>query len=261
VRPLFFRKLATTLERRILRGATGIVFVSSRFKRDCEVAHGALPPSVVSPNCADGDVFDPKRFQRDTVRQTLGIETDAVVVGYVGAFVLWHGVHWYVDAISERIRENPKLILLMVGDGRAYEQVRETVVSRGLADRVLLPGRVSHERVPEVMSAMDFAVLPDSNEFGSPMKLFEFMAMGVPVLAPDLPPIAEVIEDGQTGWLFPRRDVEACIDATMSMANDPTSVRAVGKRARARVLERHQWTHNAREIVRLAGRSPRGTEE
>jgi glycosyltransferase involved in cell wall biosynthesis len=253
VRPLVLRSLATRMEGWILRKATGLVFVSTQFEKDCRGVHGALPPSVVSPNCADAHLFDPSRFDKAAVRAKLRIGPEMMVAGYVGHFVPWHGVQWFVDEIVGRMKESPRLLLLLVGDGGVYEDVRRKVHESGQADRILLPGRVPHSQVPEMMAAMDFAVLPDSNVFGSPMKLFEFMAMGVPVVAPALPPIAEVIEHGKTGWLFPPRNARICVDTTLAVARARESLSAAGRKAREQVLRRHQWVHNARAILSLTG--------
>jgi glycosyltransferase involved in cell wall biosynthesis len=96
-------------------------------------------------------------------------------------------------------------------------------------------------------------VLPDSNEYGSPMKLFEKMAMAVAVVAPDYDPIAEVVDDGRTGWLFPRRRLDACVDAVLALAGpDRARERArVGAAARDYIRAERQWRNNAQQLLAL----------
>ena len=98
---------------------------------------------------------------------------------------------------------------------------------------------------------MDYAFLPDSNEYGSPMKLFELMAMGVAVVAPDYDPVAEVIADGATGWLFPRKRLDACVDRVLALADNPGERERVGAAARAYIERERRWRNNAEQLLSL----------
>ena len=98
---------------------------------------------------------------------------------------------------------------------------------------------------------MDYAVLPDSNQYGSPMKLFEFMAMGVAMVAPDYAPIAEVINDGRTGWLFSRRRTDLCVQRVVDLAMQADERRRVGAAAREYIVRERQWRNNAEQLLTL----------
>jgi glycosyltransferase involved in cell wall biosynthesis len=166
-------------------------------------------------------------------------------------FAHWHGLERFVDRIAERLDRSPALTLLLLGDGKAWPALKALVDARGLADRIRLPGRVPHAEMPRWIACMDFAVLPDSNEYGSPMKLFEFMAMGVGVVAPDYEPVREVVEDGVTGWLFPQKDVERCVELVLERSLDGDGCRRVGEAAR-RYIEAHRtWRRNAEQLLTL----------
>jgi glycosyltransferase involved in cell wall biosynthesis len=116
---------------------------------------------------------------------------------------------------------------------------------------VLLPGRVAHDEIASWIACMDYAVLPDSNQYGSPMKLFEQMAMGVAVVAPDYAPVAEVIDDGRTGWLFPRRQTDACVQRVLDLATQTEERRRVGAAARDYIARERQWRNNAEQLLTL----------
>ena len=253
VRPLHLKALARRIERWCLTRATGIVFISTRFRDTLAAHYGALPPTVVSPNAVDAR-FDPRAWDREALRRRHGFDGQ-VVCGHIGAFAHWHGLPAFVDAILDRLADVPALTLLLVGDGADLPAVRREVEARGLGDRVRLPGRVPHRSIPEWISCMDYAFLPDSNEYGSPMKLFELMAMGVAVVAPDYDPVAEVIDDGASGWLFPRRDLHACADRVLALAGNPGERERVGAAARTYIERERRWRNNAEQLLSLLPRA------
>jgi glycosyltransferase involved in cell wall biosynthesis len=98
---------------------------------------------------------------------------------------------------------------------------------------------------------MDYAVLPDSNQYGSPMKLFEQMAMGVAVVAPDYAPVAEVSADGHTGWLFPHGQTEICVQRVLDLAMREDERRRIGGAARDYIVRERQWRNNAEQLLTL----------
>ncbi|MGE7136584.1 glycosyltransferase family 4 protein [Luteibacter sp. NPDC031894] len=250
VRPLAMRKLARRIEGWCFRNATGLVFISTYFRDIAAEAYGAVAPSVVSPNAVDLPRFDPSRFDRDRLRAERGL-TGRTVCGHIGVFAHWHGVDGFVEAIAHRLESVPDLALVFVGDGKTLPAVRELIAARGLSDRVLLPGRVPHDEVASWIACMDYAVLPNSNHYGSPMKLFEFMGMGVAVVAPDYAPVAEVIADGRTGWLFPRGDAAACVERVLELALKADERRRVGDAARDYIASERQWRNNAEQLLTL----------
>ena len=250
VRPLFLKSLARRIERWCMQNATGLVFISSYFRDLARETYGTIAPSVVSPNAADAVRFDPALFDRAALRREQGIGNE-VVCGYVGAFVHWHGVAEFVARIAPHIAKRRDFRLLFVGGGVDLAAVQATIDEHGIADRVLLPGRVEHADIPRWIACMDFAVLPNSNEYGSPMKLFEFMAMGIGVVAPDYQPIAEVIADEKTGWLFPKGDIERGVECVLEVAGSRTQQIMIGRGARDYILRERQWRTNAEQLLSL----------
>ncbi|MGY3038768.1 glycosyltransferase involved in cell wall biosynthesis [Rhodanobacter sp. TND4EL1] len=250
VRPLYLKRLARRIEGWCLRRCSGLVFISGYFRLQATDAYGDIAPSVISPNAADLAHFDPTRFDRPRLRAERGL-TDRVVCGHIGAFAHWHGVNGFVDAISQRLAEVPNLALVLVGDGVTLPAIRALAAERGLADRILMPGRVAHDEIASWIACMDYSVLPDSNQYGSPMKLFELMAMGVAVVAPDYAPVAEVIEDGRTGWLFPRKQTDNCVQHVLDLALQADERRRIGAAARDYIVRERQWRNNAEQLLTL----------
>jgi len=133
------------------------------------------------------------------------------------------------------------------------ENLKHTVCRLGMESAVILPGPVPRDDVPAYIDAMDICVLPDSNAFGSPIALFEFMAMGKPCVVPDLGPMRDVLEDNVTGIMFPHADYPALRKALLRFVEDPALRIQIGARAKQTVFKRHTWAANAHFVVQLAG--------
>ena len=250
VRPLYLRKLARLFEAWAFRNANGLVFISSYFKDQAMENYRDMAPAIVLPNGADTDKFNANLYDREKIRKSLGIE-DKMVCGYVGAFVYWHGIDWFANKVIPIIKQHPNLVLLLVGDGVCYKEIMNQVVENNVEQQVILTGRVDHEKVPYYIAAMDYGILPDSNQYGSPMKLFEFMAMGKAMVSPAFPPIAEVVRDGETGWLFEPGDQQACVDLVLKLAEEEASIKEVGNNAQHYIERNRQWKHNVESVFDL----------
>lgn len=257
---LAMKPLARWFERRIFRGAAGIAAVSG-YLREQAIRTGASPERVcVTPNAVELERFNPETARGSELRKKLGWEGCAVI-GFVGSFARWHGVDLLIRAFAALARDYPEARLLLVGDGAELEPSRALTSELRIADRVHFAGRVSHSEVPDAISAMDVGVMPASNVFGSPMKVFEYMAMGKPALGPRLGPLEEAITHGKEGFLFEPGSVDGLTECLRALLEDPDLRREMGRAARNRVVTRHLWVHNAEAVVALlpgADRVPAG---
>jgi len=253
-RSRLLRPLALAAERFVLRRARVVAAVSSVLSRQV-VGRGIAPERVITiPNA-----IDPERFRGEisgaAVRSQYGLD-GVRVVGFTGAFFPWHGVGFLLDVLRELMREIPDTAALLVGDGPERAALEERVRESGLESRVRFAGWVGHENLPGHVAAFDIAVMPDSNEYGSPMKIYEYMAMGKPVVAPRLGPLEDGIVDGETGILFPRRDAAALRAALEKLLRDDRLRAGMGARARDHVLAKHTWDRNAARILEVLGTTP-----
>ncbi|MEX8517307.1 MAG: glycosyltransferase [Leptothrix sp. (in: b-proteobacteria)] len=250
VRPLFFLKLATLIERWVLSKASGLVFVSGVFHDRVEQALGVrIAPTIISHNAANIDKFSFTKEQRDSTRAKYQIKEGEVVCGYLGAFVPWHAIDQFVYRIAEHLKANAHLKLLLVGDGATFPEVTKFVEERGLGSQVLLTGRVGHDQVPGLLAAMDMAVLPSAGDYTSPVKLFEFMACGIAPIAPNFIPIQEVLKENQTGWMFPHGDLDAAMNMVLQKSGDAVNLKRVGTAARAYIKAERQWRNNILQLM------------
>jgi glycosyltransferase involved in cell wall biosynthesis len=251
VRPIFLRSLAKHIEEWCFTNATGLVFISTYFQELSQTHYSNIAPSIVCPNAADPEYFDPSKYEKESVKSTLGL-TDKIVCGYVGAFVKWHGIVWFIEEIAPQLKKHPHLSILLVGDGVCYPDIIALVEKYNLQDQIVLTGKVEHKDVPKYVSAMDFGILPDSNLYGSSMKHFEFMSMACGMVVPAFEPMKEVVTDKENSWLFEIGNKQQCVDAVLSLSQDVEHLTAVGINARNYIINERQWLHNAKSILGLA---------
>jgi glycosyltransferase involved in cell wall biosynthesis len=249
-RGLIMERLARRIDAWVFSRADHILCVS-RVLADEVQQRGANPERVhVLPNA-----IDPKRFLSSgagqSLRARLGLE-GSIVIGHVGLFYRWDRLDALIEVGKSIRTQHPEIKVLLVGDGPEMENLKQTACRLGMENAVILPGPVPRDEVPAYIDAMDICVLPDSNAFGSPIALFEFMAMGKPCVVPDLGPMRDVIEDNLTGIMFPHADYGALEKALLRFVEDSALRIQVGSRSRQTVLRRHTWAANARFIVQLA---------
>jgi glycosyltransferase involved in cell wall biosynthesis len=230
--------------------ADACVVVSSRL-RELLLESGVEDARViVLPNAADPAKFDPRR-RAEELRAALGL-TGRLVVGFTGRFHRWHGLQLLVDTFEEIADREPAVAYLLVGDGPTRPEIAALAETRGWQGRVILPGSVHHDKVPDYVALFDVAVMPHSNDYGSPMKIAEYMAAGKAVVAPRLGPIEDMVRDGHTGVLFDPGDVQALGAAVAGLLSDPERRRAVGQAARQEVERALNWDVVAARVLALA---------
>jgi glycosyltransferase involved in cell wall biosynthesis len=181
----------------------------------------------------------------------LGLD-GSTVIGHVGLFYRWDRLDVLIEVAKSIRGRHPNVKVLLVGDGPEMEHLRQTAFRLGMEREVIFSGPVPRDDVPAYIDAMDICVLPDSNAFGSPIALFEFMAMGKPCVVPDLGPMRDVIDDNVTGIMFPQGDYAALERTLLRLVEDSALRNQVGAQAKQAVFKRHTWAANARSVVRLA---------
>jgi glycosyltransferase involved in cell wall biosynthesis len=243
--------LARWIGRQTFRRADEILTVSPLLQRIVLARGGRAGHVHVVPNA-----IDPARFSHphgEYVRARLGF-TDARVVGFVGWFDRWDRLDRLIELVQELHQRDPSVRLLVVGDGVGRRELSERIAHEGLEPFFVLSGPISRAAVPDYIDAMDVCVLPDATEFCSPLVLFEFMALGKPVVAPDAEPIRGVLAHGSTGWIFDRADRSALRAGVERLLLDPVLSRRIGAAARLDVFEHHTWDAIAAMVAQLAVR-------
>ena len=220
------------------------------------LAAGVAPERVlVVPNAIDPRRFDPQRGGT-ALRRELGIE-DRLVIGFTGFVREWHGLDRVVRFLAGHERRD--LQLLIVGEGPHCGELRRLAAELGVQDRVRITGVVERAAMPDYIATFDIAVQPDVVPYASPLKLFEYMAMGRPIMAPDRPNIREVLDDDSAVFFDPEQET-AFAGALARLVDDAALRHRLGAAARRQIQDLGlRWCDNARRVVeegaRLCGRS------
>lgn len=239
---------AAQIERTQFMAASAISAVSQAL-RDYLIEQGAPAERVhVLPNGVDPQRFHPA-VRGGAVRDRLGLN-DRIVIGFVGRPRPWHDLETLCAAFARLYASDPRYHLLLVGEPPAM--LPEIIAERGLRQAVTLTGPVAHDEVPYYIAAMDVAVSPHpplADFYFSPLKLFEYLACGVPTVAANIGQPAAIIRDGETGYLYPPGDAEALAERIRSLIARPDHAREIAWNGAVSVLERYTWQGNARTVI------------
>jgi glycosyltransferase involved in cell wall biosynthesis len=177
------------------------------------------------------------------------------VIGFVGSLKPWHGTETLLAAFQRLHASDASTHLLIVGDGPEREALETSAQALGLRGAITFTGNVSHQAIPHYLAAMDITVapyVPNENFYFSPIKIFEYMAMGRPVVAGSIGQVQEIIAEGETGLLYEPGNVAQLTMALTKLARDAQLCRRLGANARTWVQKERTWENNAQQVVEIA---------
>ncbi len=204
---------------------------------------------VVIPNGVDRVKFG-RQPARDPAKQLLGLE-GRLVLGFTGFLREWHKLEQVVDWISDHPGPSQRH-LLITGDGPARQAVERRAKERHISHAVTITGVVAREEVSRYVAAYDVALQPAVVAYASPLKLFEYLALGCAILAPSTPNICEVLSDGDNALLFDPADDSSFSSALQRICDDDSLRKRLGENARLTIEKGHYtWDHNALQVIQL----------
>ena len=233
--------LAARLEAYVWRSAEKVLAVTGVLKRMVEQAGVPANRIEIVPNG-----IDPAEFAAAPRRAQHG---GRVVLGFVGFVRDWHGLDGVIAAMATA-RDAAPMDLVVVGDGPARAALERQAAASGLADRVRFTGLQGREEIPALVAGFDVALQPRVVDYASPLKIFEYMAAGRAIVAPDQENIREILSDGETALLFDPSRPEAMWQAILRLAGDADLRHRLGAAAAAEIARRDlTWSGNARRVV------------
>jgi glycosyltransferase involved in cell wall biosynthesis len=249
-RPQSYPRLCARFERMLFRNCTAIHTVSSELKRMI-LKQGVQADRVhVVPNALDVDKVSPRA--KSAVLLDQYDLAGKFLLGFAGWFDEWDRLDFFVDVFRRLRTHHTDLRLILIGDGPVVVAVKRKIADYGLQQDVVFTGPVPRAQIYDYLSLMDIAVLPHSNNFGSPVVMFEFMGLKIPLVAPRLPPIEDVHADGVTALLFDPLDVETCARAIDRFIESPELREKISGSALLKLRNDHTWKQNAALILHSA---------
>jgi glycosyltransferase involved in cell wall biosynthesis len=242
--------VARRLERLVWRSADR-VFVVTRVLAEIAAAAGVPDERItVTPNGIDPEVFAAQPY-----RARPGA---AITIGFVGFVRDWHGLDGVIAGLAAEPAD-PPIRLIIAGDGPVRSALERQAAALGIAAHVHFAGFQPRQAMPDLIRRFDIALQPRAVPYASPLKLFEYMACGCAIVAPDQPNIREILTNGVDALLFDPDDPQALWRAIRRLARDPELRERLGEGARHTLVARNlTWQGNALRITAAAAQSADG---
>jgi glycosyltransferase involved in cell wall biosynthesis len=247
---MLLSSLARRLEFQAYRDCDLLVCVTPTL-RNIMIREAKIPPEkiIVVPNGVDTQFFDPSRYKPRRL-------TNLFTVGFVGRLNTWQGVELLIDAIAElRDEKGAEIALTVVGDGVMRGSWSALAERRGIAAH--FAGQVPFNEVPRYISGFDVGfsgqvLLKSGFMYHSPLKIYEYLAMGKPVIASAFDDARLTLREGDTGFLFApgnKSDLKRALFAAFQKRHQLTEI---GYRARLCAERSHSWQARVAQVMRVA---------
>ncbi len=200
-------------------------------------------------DAVDTSLFHP--IEKDQARKELKLDPRHTYIGFVGSLCAWHGLEYLFHAAPEIISRNGNIRFLIVGDGEMRNPLEKLSRELGIGEYIIWTGFVSYEQIPRYISAFDLCIaffkMIRSN-YGSPMKVFEYLSCERPVVASNCPEYGEFVESIDAGISVDHEKTEELAQRITDLLADPERAVKMGKSGRQAILEKHRWENRAKEF-------------
>lgn len=203
------------------------------------------------PNC-----IDPERFTPSDMRSI-----EANCIGYAGALATYEGLDTLVDAVNILVRRGHDVQVRLVGDGEARIGLERQAERLGLSRHIQFLGKVSPTSAREILASCALVCIPRKPfkvcEIVPPIKMVEAMAMGKPVIVPDLPVFRDELGEDPAGWFFRAGDAVSLADTIAAALGDTSALAVMSQRAREYAVSRRNWQMYVQGVAESVGKLER----
>jgi glycosyltransferase involved in cell wall biosynthesis len=234
------------------RFCDGITVTSSAMKREMCRGFGIDPVKIgvvtvgVSTNLFDGERY---RVVSEQLRKQFNLHGKFIVM-YHGFLDSTRGLQEAIEAIAEL--NHSDIVFFILGSGPFEEQLMHLIAEKGVKDSILIHKPVHYMDVPKFLSICDVGIVPwpvrSYHYVNSPLKLLEYLSMGKPVIATDVPFVKEVLNNDDFGILIPSNSPDNISIALMSMYNNRETLDEKGKKGRAIVEQHYGYSAKSKDI-------------
>lgn len=242
---------AKVLERFSIRFADLVIVVVDEQKE--RLLDLGVPENKISVimNTVVLEIFNEKTISQELYSELLSIYENKFIISYIGGFNKGRGIDILINAIPHVIEIIKNAHLLLVGDGRIKEDLEKLTENLGISDNVSFVGWIELANVPTYIAVSDVCVIPNYTnphiDTTIPHKLFQYMAMGKPIVSTDARPIKRIIESEQCGIIVPAGDADAMAEAIIEL-NDKILAKTYAKNGNRSVLDNYNWNITSHEL-------------
>jgi len=224
-----------------------VLTVSTHLAEHLEI-HKLAKKRSVTPNAIR--VGQHEESTLDVTRLSLSIDESAVLLGFVGSIFPWHGVDLVIDAVAHLQKKERRVQAVIVGDGAILEELYSLTQLHQLDSVIHFVGAVPQRDTFMYTQLCDILIMPKSNAYGSPVKIFEYGLSQKPCIVPNTLPVTEVFEHGRDGWVVDSTS-DAIVSAIESIIDSPEKAEKCAKHWHDKVISKHTWQSNA--VTALSG--------
>lgn len=234
-----------------LRYAKKVFVVSSALKKYfLDDFHPLESKLIVIPNSVNPQKIRIDSSLREELKQQYSITDETIIIGFVGSIFPYHGVDLLIEAFAKVFKKysHKKMKLMIVGDGYLLGELKHLAEELSIGEHVIFTDSVEHDTVFTYIDLIDICVMAKSNWYGSPVKIFEYGAMGKAIIAPDVIPVKDVMTNEVDGLLVPPNE-EKISEAMMRLIDSADLRTALGNNFRKKVLKNHTWNNTTGKIL------------
>ena len=254
IRGQFFLRLCSRIEKYVFHQAVLVVTVSDFLNREvCRKVNQHKTKVVTIPNGVPL-AWSKRKISLNEVaflRKKYKLQGKKVIC-FVGGLVHWHNFDLLLQAVKKTQNTLENVVLVFIGHGALKNYIKERAYELAFQpDSILFVGKVLHSDIPSYLKMSDVAVIPETNDFRSPIKMFEYMAMGLPVVAPEKPAIKAVISHGRDGLLFEPGNYLSLSEMLLQCLSNVEFSKQLGLNGQKKIFQNYTWEKHATHILRL----------
>jgi glycosyltransferase involved in cell wall biosynthesis len=251
--PAFILKAMRLVEMIQCRASHALVCVTEGLSDIFQNRYRLLSEKLeVIPNGTDPESFYP--LDKNDCRKRLGIDSSVQVVGFIGTFVPHQGLSYLIESSSLILKELPEVNFLLVGDGPMRKKIIEMIRDLDLEDQFFLPGGIPSEEASFFINAMDVCVAPftriRNERIGlSPIKVYDYLACGKPVVASDIIGVGDILTKNKVGIAVPPEDLSSLSKGIISALKDRDMADRCLREGPSIVRENFTWQITAQRVA------------